>query len=79
MSQQFKNQPLATEITNDVDQSGRLRNPEVAWLSRGLAEACLDYINSTKAGDGLRLCAYEFTWLQSRISHTTRCIGAPNQ
>jgi phosphatidylserine/phosphatidylglycerophosphate/cardiolipin synthase-like enzyme len=32
------------------------------WLSRGLLEACLKYINDTPEGDGLRVAAYEFTY-----------------
>ena len=32
------------------------------WLSRGLLEACLDYIEETPPGDGLRVAAYEFTY-----------------
>lgn len=35
---------------------------ETAWLSRGLLEACLAYINGTPRGDGLRVAAYEFTY-----------------
>jgi phosphatidylserine/phosphatidylglycerophosphate/cardiolipin synthase-like enzyme len=37
-------------------------DPEVKWLSRGLLEACLEYIDETPAGDGLRVAAYEFTY-----------------
>lgn len=37
-------------------------DPEVAWLSRGLLEACLKYITETKQGDALRVAAYEFTY-----------------
>lgn len=37
-------------------------NRETAWLSRGLLEACLRFINATPAGDGLRVAAYEFTY-----------------
>ena len=37
-------------------------NKITKWLSRGLLEACLDYINSTPKGDGLRVAAYEFTY-----------------
>jgi len=62
MSQAFQNKQLTADMVNDVDGQGRLRNAEVAWLSRGLAEACLAYINGAKAGEGLRVCAYEFTW-----------------
>jgi len=37
-------------------------DPEVVWLSRGLLEACLNYIKETPAGDALRVAAYEFTY-----------------
>jgi phosphatidylserine/phosphatidylglycerophosphate/cardiolipin synthase-like enzyme len=37
-------------------------DPEVVWLSRGLLEACLNYIKGTPVGDGLRVAAYEFTY-----------------
>lgn len=36
---------------------------ETAWLSRGLLEACLAFIDETPAGDGLRVAAYEFTYM----------------
>jgi phosphatidylserine/phosphatidylglycerophosphate/cardiolipin synthase-like enzyme len=39
-----------------------LLDKETSWLSRGLAEACLKYINETKKGEGLRVCAHEFTY-----------------
>ena len=50
-------------MTENVSDDGKLLDPETAWLSRGLAEACLKYINDTKRGEGLRVCAYEFTYL----------------
>jgi phosphatidylserine/phosphatidylglycerophosphate/cardiolipin synthase-like enzyme len=37
-------------------------DPEVKWLSRGLLDACLRYVNDTPAGHGLRVAAYEFTY-----------------
>ncbi|HKP11549.1 MAG TPA: phospholipase D-like domain-containing protein [Blastocatellia bacterium] len=37
-------------------------DPTTKWLSRGLLEACLKYINDTPKGDGLRVAAYEFTY-----------------
>jgi phosphatidylserine/phosphatidylglycerophosphate/cardiolipin synthase-like enzyme len=37
-------------------------DPEVKWLSRGLLEACLRYIDETPAGCALRVAAYEFTY-----------------
>jgi phosphatidylserine/phosphatidylglycerophosphate/cardiolipin synthase-like enzyme len=52
----FGNKSLTSADYNDPN------NQEVAWLSRGLLEACLDYIGKTPAGDGLRVCAYEFTY-----------------
>ncbi|WP_037074366.1 hypothetical protein [Rhizobium leguminosarum] len=58
----YGNQPVTDEMANDVDEAGHLKNKVVRWLSRGLAEACLAYINGTVAGDGLRVCAYEFTY-----------------
>jgi hypothetical protein len=35
---------------------------ETKWLSRGLLEACLKYINDTPKGEALRVAAYEFTY-----------------
>lgn len=53
-SEEFGNKP--PKNINDP------KDPTVAWLSRGLLEACLAYINETKAGDALRVAAYEFTY-----------------
>jgi hypothetical protein len=53
---QFNNKSL-TDVGYD-DPANR----EVAWLSRGLLEACLEYIRKTPEGDGLRVCACEFTY-----------------
>ena len=60
---EFHNKALTDDMVNDVGDDGTLHDPEVAWLSRGLAEACLKYINSAATGEGLRVCAYEFTYL----------------
>lgn len=38
------------------------QDPRVKWLSRGLLEACLHYIDDTPATHGLRVAAYEFTY-----------------
>lgn len=38
------------------------KDPAVKWLSRGLLEACLAFINETRTGDALRVAAYEFTY-----------------
>ena len=54
-SEEFGNQP--PKNINDP------KDPTVVWLSRGLLEACLEFINETKAGDALRVAAYEFTYL----------------
>ena len=37
-------------------------DPTTKWLSRGLLEACLGFIDETPTGDGLRVAAYEFTY-----------------
>ena len=52
----FGNKSLTNAEYNDP------ANKEVAWLSRGLLEACLQYIDDTPKGDGLRVVAYEFTY-----------------
>jgi phosphatidylserine/phosphatidylglycerophosphate/cardiolipin synthase-like enzyme len=59
----FQSKALTKEMTDNVSDKGKLLDPETNWLSRGLAEACLKYINSAKRGEGLRVCAYEFTYL----------------
>jgi phosphatidylserine/phosphatidylglycerophosphate/cardiolipin synthase-like enzyme len=53
-SEEFGNQP--PQNINDPE------NKEVQWLSRGLLEACLGFINETKPDDALRVAAYEFTY-----------------
>jgi phosphatidylserine/phosphatidylglycerophosphate/cardiolipin synthase-like enzyme len=55
-AEKFHNKSLTTAEYNDP------ANEEVAWLSRGLLEAFLDYVDKTPAGDALRVCAYEFTY-----------------
>jgi phosphatidylserine/phosphatidylglycerophosphate/cardiolipin synthase-like enzyme len=55
-ARKFGNKALTDEEKNDPDF------PETKWLSRGLIEACLGYIDETPAGDGLRVAAYEFTY-----------------
>lgn len=37
-------------------------DPETQWLSRGLLDAYLRFVNETPPGDGLRVAAYEFTY-----------------
>jgi phosphatidylserine/phosphatidylglycerophosphate/cardiolipin synthase-like enzyme len=54
-TKRFKNKkPEDPEDPNDE---------ETKWLSRGLLEACLDFIDSTPAADALRVCAYEFSYV----------------
>lgn len=62
LAAQFQNKQITDDMFNALDDDGHLLDPEVAWLSRGLAEACLDLINGTQAGEALRVCAYEFTY-----------------
>jgi len=53
-AEEFGNKP-PDDINDPTDK-------RVVWLSRGLLEACLAYINETKTGDALRVAAYEFTY-----------------
>lgn len=62
LASEFKNKHITKAMVNDVSADGQLGDAEVRWLSRGLAEACLAFINGAKAGEGLRVCAYEFTY-----------------
>lgn len=39
-----------------------LNNMKTRWLSRGLLEACLAYIDAAKKGEWLYACLYEFTY-----------------
>lgn len=56
-------QKFAEEFGNRPPQNINDPNdPTVRWLSRGLLEACLAYIQETPAGDALRVAAYEFTY-----------------
>ncbi|MCA0002800.1 MULTISPECIES: phospholipase D-like domain-containing protein [Mesorhizobium] len=57
-AEKFGNKALGDDEYNDPE------NKEVAWLSRGLLEACIAHIRETPAGDGLRVAAYEFTYLR---------------
>ncbi len=55
-AREFQNAPMTDAIANDP------KHPMTVWLSRGLLEACLGFIGGTPAGEGLRVCAYEFTY-----------------
>jgi phosphatidylserine/phosphatidylglycerophosphate/cardiolipin synthase-like enzyme len=86
-AEEFGNQP--PKNINDP------KDPTVVWLSRGLLEACLSYINETQPGDALRVAAYEFTYppilnaLRGRLDagvdvqivyhDTSDAPGAPNE
>ena len=57
-------QTFAREFKNQKPQKPNDPNDkETKWLSRGLLEACLDFIDSTPATDALRVCAYEFSYV----------------
>jgi phosphatidylserine/phosphatidylglycerophosphate/cardiolipin synthase-like enzyme len=58
----FQNRQVTDAIANQVDANGQISDQEAQWLSRGLAEACVTYINSIKPQEALRVCAYEFTY-----------------
>ncbi|WP_208245948.1 phospholipase D-like domain-containing protein (plasmid) [Rhizobium sp. T1470] len=49
------------------DEYNEPGNEEVAFLSRGLLEACLRFIRETPAGDALRVAAYEFTFKRVQL------------
>lgn len=55
-ARRFDNHKPTPEEMNDRNDK------HTKWLSRGLLEACLDYIDSTKRGEALRACVYEFTY-----------------
>lgn len=56
-------QKFAEEFGNHAPQNiDDPNDPEVKWLSRGLLEACLGYINGTSPDEALRVAAYEFTY-----------------
>lgn len=49
-------------IKPSTQQLEDLHQPVTKWLSRGLVEACLKFIDDLEEGDGLRACVYEFTY-----------------
>lgn len=44
------------------DEVVDLNNIKTRWLSRGLLEACIGYINAAKKNESLHACLYEFTY-----------------
>ena len=55
-ARQFGNHKPTRKEMNDP------KDKHTKWLSRGLLEACLEYIDSTKQSEALRGCVYEFTY-----------------
>lgn len=55
-ARQFQNHKPTEEEMNDPNDK------HTKWLSRGLLEACLEYIDTTKKSEALRACIYEFTY-----------------
>ena len=58
-------QAFAREFGDIKPSSQQLDDPTqkvTKWLSRGLLEACKQFIEETPASDRLRVCAYEFTY-----------------
>lgn len=50
------------DITPSTQQLEDLTQPVTQWLSRGLAEACIRFINETPDDASIRGCVYEFTY-----------------
>jgi len=55
-AREFGNIKPSTQQLEDLSQ------PVTQWLSRGLIEACLAFINDIPSGEALRACVYEFTY-----------------
>src|SRR3989442_11901924 len=55
-AREFQNIKPSSQQLDDLSQ------PVTKWLSRGLLEACLRFINETPESDALRACVYEFTY-----------------
>lgn len=55
-AREFGNIKPSTQQLEDLSQ------PVTQWLSRGLVEACLAFINGIPSGEALRACVYEFTY-----------------
>jgi hypothetical protein len=58
-------QAYARRFQNHKPTDKEMNDPEdkhTIWLSRGLLEACLEYIDTTKKSEALRACIYEFTY-----------------
>jgi phosphatidylserine/phosphatidylglycerophosphate/cardiolipin synthase-like enzyme len=58
-------QAYARQFQNHKPTDAEMNDPKdkhTVWLSRGLLEACLKFISSTKSTEKLRACVYEFTY-----------------
>lgn len=62
-SVEFQNRELTEEMYNQVDDYNHVTEETSKWLSRGLEEACVDYINAVPRREMLRVVAYEFTYV----------------
>lgn len=62
-SVEFQNRALTEQMYNQVDDKNRVTEETSKWLSRGLEEACVGYINGVPPGEKLRVVAYEFTYI----------------
>lgn len=49
-------------VAPTADEVLDVNNIKTRWLSRGLIEACIAYINPAKKGESLYACLYEFTY-----------------
>lgn len=61
----ISSQAYARKFGNHKPTDKEMDNPKdkhTKWLSRGLLEACLEYIDTTKKSETLRACVYEFTY-----------------
>ncbi len=64
----FNQGAIASQVFARTFKNEAPKNPddpldrETRWLSRGLLDACLRFIDETPPGDGLRVAAYEFTY-----------------
>lgn len=56
-------QEFARRFGNVRPDEDDLDDPKWAWLSRGLYEAMVKFVEAAVAGDKLRICAYEFHYL----------------
>ncbi len=56
-SVELQNRELTEEMYNQVDDNNRVTEETSKWLSRGLEEACVNYINGIPKGEMIRVCA----------------------